>query len=846
VSRQERETFAASLPSPVQLKLSQPFGKDNNLQCFKSEACLSHVLLPLYRSGLLAAPDWNLFASVSDMAKMMLELLAEHATIDFRPIQGFQADWKDATAIDDDRTRMATAALLHYQGDMASVVRWIGGPHVAAHRDVDASLTFLRGKITLVTYDHLERIWRTGVPALCNAEASHANFQEYLAYGNHSSMDEEPEMTLRTLIKESSRGYCLLFDRRMVHFTLNCHLTPNGLIDISNPYKNPRPVFDSSFRPKAWCSGINDWTTKTTEPPLHFGLSFMKAITWLYNMRISYPHDEIYPADDDVSGAFRHGKYNPNVVAMHSCVIQGRMVCATGSTFGDNTSPGNFEPIADARKELAINLWPNKDTVELARPYLPPIKLAPPPTAAEVAQFVPAESDALNPGVFVNGRRLPPQFDHHVDDNLYADVGEHLLQTVSASVLALYYILGFPEPNVPNPLSMDKLDTSYTHQRKELGTGTDTRKMEVTILEPKRAQMIEQLVPWITRTEFNLRDISSLHGSLESLTRYIKWARPLFFALQNAIRLELTQRYYFLKRWYGTSNRASSIANELPSALLHRLTGLIASDKAKFLWSNGTQMTMTAAIRNSLIVILASLQNPSHRWAQPIGFIIERVHHFKSIGDASGLAGGAYCKLLKFWFDIRWSPRVRNSIALPSTHKDYIHINSLEFIVMILQLAAVIVRLEAPLHEQQALFPSGVPAQPILLSLTDNTAAKKWSNKVTSKSLQGQQLIGIVAELLRTRNIGLNAQHIPGVKNVLADYISRPTDLTLSHSARSEQIFRMNASVRTWDYFLPSPELLQCISCALYSKPIQGLPSLPKNLGRFVPAGSTISCGATL
>jgi hypothetical protein len=846
VSKQEREGFAATLPTPVQLKLNQQFGKDNNLQCFKSEACLSHVLLPLYSSKMMTENEWKRFSGISKMAKTVLELLEEHASIDFRPIQGFQRDWREATAIDDDRTRMATAALLHYQGDMASVVRWIGGPHVAAHRDVDATLAFLAGKIDQVTYDHLERIWRTGVPAFCNAEASNANFQEYREYGNHATMHEEPDTTLRTLLKESSRGYCLLFDQRMVHFTLNCHLTPNGLIDLSHPYKNPRPVFDSSFRPKAWCSGINDWTNKTNEPPLHFGLSFLKFITWLYNMRITYPHEEIYPADDDVSGAFRHGKYNPNLVAMHSCIVLGQMVCATGSTFGDNSSPGNFEPVADARKQLAQYLYLQPDTIELARQYFPQIKLAPPPTPEEVAQFVPAERDSLNPGVMLNGHRLPPQFDHHVDDNLYADVGEHLLQAVSASVLALYHILGFPSPDVPNPLSMDKLDTSYTHQRQELGTMTDTRRMEVAVSESKRAQMIEQLVAWIMKKQFNLRDISSLHGSLESFTRYIKWARPLFFALQNAIRRELTQRCHFLKRWYGSSRRAASIANELPGALWHRLKGLIASDQAQLLWSNGSPMTMTAAIRNSLSVILASLQDPSHRWAQPIGFIIERDPHFTSLGDASGLAGGGYCETLKFWFDIMWSPRLRKCIALPSTHKDYVHINSLEFIVVILQLAAVIARLEAPLHEQQPLFPAGVPAQPILLSLTDNTAAEMWSNKVTSRSPQGQQLIGIIAELLRTRNIGLNARHIPGVKNVLADYISRPTNSNLSHSKRSEQIFRMNESVRTWDYFLPSPELLRSISCALSSKPIQGLPSLPRNLGRFVPAGSTISCGATL
>jgi tRNA threonylcarbamoyladenosine modification (KEOPS) complex Pcc1 subunit len=49
--------------------------------------------------------------------------------------------------------------------------------------------------------------------------------------------------------------------------------------------------------------------------------------------------------------------------------------------------------------------------------------------------------------------------------------------------------------------------------------------MEVSVLDPKRAQMIELLREWTTRATSNLNDISSLRASLESLTRYIKWAQ---------------------------------------------------------------------------------------------------------------------------------------------------------------------------------------------------------------------------------------------------------------------------------------------------------------------------------
>ena len=54
---------------------------------------------------------------------------------------------------------MATMALMHFDGDMADMVRWVGGPHVGAHRDVDDVLALLRGKVDDATVGHLERIW---------------------------------------------------------------------------------------------------------------------------------------------------------------------------------------------------------------------------------------------------------------------------------------------------------------------------------------------------------------------------------------------------------------------------------------------------------------------------------------------------------------------------------------------------------------------------------------------------------------------------------------------------------------------------------------------------------------
>ena len=641
----EREAFTASLPTRVQVKLDQKFGKEINSrsQCFKSQANVRHILIPLYKSGFLERiPDWKSFAVAFHLVKMFLELWDEHRCIDPRRIQGFQPDWQRQTDIDDDRVRMATAALLHFDGDIADTTRWIGGPHVGAHRDVPGTILYLRGKIDDKTLNTLEQSWKHGVPKQCNAYEKEDSFRAYLAYGNHTTVNKEPGIARTTLIKDSKKGYVLLFDKRMVYFALNCHVTPIGLVGLDNKYKTPRPIFDSTFRPQPQFSGINDWTTKETEPPLHFGPSFGKYLVWLWNMRITYPTQEIFLGDDDISGAFRHQKYHPNLVGMHSCIMAGHLACSTGMTFGDNTSPSNFEPIADARRQLARYLWMQPDTVSETKKYLPTIQLAEPPTRDEIKNFTRAEADSINSGVMNEvGERLPPQFDHHVDDNIYADVGEYMMQTLCASVLALYRILGFPRDDVPDALSREKLCCVYTHERKTLGHWIDSRALTIGLMPEKRTMLIDILDDWISSvTSFTLREISSLHGSLESVTRYTTWARPLFFGTQNVIRHALIQRYHILKRTYNTKDREKALKRNLSKALEKRLCSLIAKEKAKLLWTSRTTIQMTNAIRASLVVIRNNLADDKKQWIRPIGFIIKRDPHIITLGDASGHGGG--------------------------------------------------------------------------------------------------------------------------------------------------------------------------------------------------------------
>ena len=315
--------------------------------------------------------------------------------------------------------------------------------------------------------------------------------------------------------------HVLVFDECVVPFLLNCHVTPQGLVNIDQPGKKPWCVFDSTFRPTFWAVAINDMTTKDTEPVIREIDAELKLMKWFWALRALYPTLEIYPMDDDGKSAFRQLRYHPDVVAMHTCILLGLGFSFTGGTFGDCTTPANWDTRATARRQLARWFWEHEPRViEMARPYLPPISTAPPPTPEYIAQFCPAEFDSLNlPPVNPDGTRQPPPYNHQVDDNVYGEVGHLLLKTLSCSALALYVLVGFPNRYIPNLLSKDKLDTFYSHLRQIIGQLWNTRALTVGMLDSKKQHLLALLDGWLVpRKTFTIAEAASLLGQLENHT----------------------------------------------------------------------------------------------------------------------------------------------------------------------------------------------------------------------------------------------------------------------------------------------------------------------------------------
>jgi hypothetical protein len=312
--------------------------------------------------------------------------------------------------------------------------------------------------------------------------------------------------------------------------------------------------------------------------------------------------------------------------------------------------------------------------------------------------------------------------------------------------------------------------------------------------------------------------------------------------VQNTIRAALTTKWKNIQGYYTHMGIAKAKAKYGLPKNLERLLPLIARDKALLLWHSKATFAIPAEVKQDLALIQGWLRDPTVKWERSVAHWIPRDPTFVSVGDASQVAGGTITEELKFWFDVHWSARVRHSCQLRPSDPGYIYINRLEFIVVLIQLAACIVALET--DYAYSVCGDTLPKVPHLLIWTNNTASKSWANRVTASSRSAQPLLGIISCLLRRSTIGFDTGHVAGISNDGPDFISRPDrapKLALTHFHRSQQIIANDRCLMSWAFFRPSHEFISLLVSMLFSGRWVAPPNLPKNLGHFEP---TVSIGS--
>jgi hypothetical protein len=589
---------------------------------------------------------------------------------------------------------------------------------------------------------------------------------------------------------------------------------------------------------------INDWVDTANEAPLEFPGCLSKLLTWIWNLRISYPTHRIVLGDNDITAAFRLIKYNPNLVAMHSFRVNDKWFGAyTGQNFGDGTSPANFESMAIARKEHARWLFTHRPQACLLRAaeYVAKMQVPHEATPHEARQFSKANADDFNQGAFDSkGNRLPPPFDHQIDDCLFADVIPFIRLASAASIVALEDVSGTKHPHQPSVLSHEKLELMYGEQRLMLGHQVDTARMTVALHSRRRQKLIDFLTleTWTTRKSASLRDIARLHGLLVNAAEFSHWGKCQFYLIQQLLRETIRARYFAIKhyrlRQEATAGTHFAPPRNIPRDLTKRLDRIVSQDIARLIWQSRAEVPIDHRLHAVNRTILDHLQK-NGRWEMPIGHVVRRAPALFAANDASEQGIGILIPGCNIFCFIPLSDDTVRRTKLAASNPAHVHINSLEFIgLMMAYVMATLCVAENP---------SAFPPLPILHDDSDSRVALGWMSKMSTASESGQSLLRIFGELRMDSPVGIDGSHLAGVDNIEPDLISRPCELYIPHlvlpSERTFthhllQICQKLPKLNSYRVFRPNPELLSLLHSNLSTAANwEERPLPPKMLGRF-------------
>ena len=713
--------------------------------------------------------------------------------------------------------------------NVPAMVAWLGGEYACEYRDAEAILRDVQPYLPDDEYRDLQRVLLAGAPAWMCGEGTVANRQAYWAYGNHKSADDDPSATWKAINKDERASHLFCLPDWVAPLIPNLHVSPLGLLLKKG---KSRLIFDASFRPEPWCAAINDVTDKTDEPPTDIGTALTRHIARIWNLRISYPNDDVLLWDDDVKSAFRHVRYHPSVISAFAFRFGSQLCLPMGMVFGSNVSPGEFDIVSRARATLATGLSEEMFAGDgPAFCFAIEKKITMPEVPGPTTTFVQATADAIHTGVLdARGQPLPTPNTTFVDDNMLADVRHRIGTAIHCSILSLFMILGWPDPKRrAMAIALDKFsDRDLSHRRVQLGLLFDTRKMAVALPQDKIDRLLSLLKQWgPRRRRFNARQAAELLGLLQHACIACPWGKYLFLDL----RWDLDQLLW-RNRQHFRRNRLAFAA-----AVAARARGEPIDENAA-IWRSTNRAVLSGRSVYNIGMLRRFFEGEADlpRWESPMAWMIPRAHDWSGRGDASLLAGGGYSDDLRFYFYFPWSSRIRarNIVEYMKgmvVKADLITINDLEFAVIVLMYAATVVA-----ARELTDLPSG--GYPVALFETDSmTALSRLERPPTRGSVVCSSLLRVFAGVQIGSPVGVNAQHIAGKDNIIADDISRPLSLATDHS-HMQRLFQLHPRLRGYRRFQPSPELESAVSTALDGSSPMDVPlSLP--LGQLVPADSS-------
>ena len=812
-------------PSAAQLYKSSPLPPKAGLS-WSAEPCFDNAAFFLVRDGWLEEEDLFKLAKVDAEYESMSRLVPTLKEVDFSSLAHPRLEYADQHEIDHERVIKLTACAVHYGLDFGLVVRFLGHEYVGASRDVAAVQAEIAQHISPEDMAQITRILTFGCPAELNYELPIEQKIRMLRRGNQKSVLMNHEEVVATMNKEERQCHVAPFLPFVCRFCYTAQAVSQGM--VIKPGSSPRLVWDASTMLQADDIVMNNVLPLENEAPITFGRAKSGFARHLYQLRATYPNEEIDIAWADIKSAHRYPRFQPSLAAAFGFMIMGYYFIATAMVFGAVISATSWEPFRRAIETMTRVYSLRTDLADKHKHYLDMISLKPLPT--EDTEYVKAIPDSLNPVVVdEEGRQMPiPNF-IYVDDCLLACIRRYTRHFLAACIEAIFVVLGRPDTTRRHcPLALDKwTGMNVGHRAILLGLIWDSRRLIVGMTREYLDQVLEILNrDWPAGfTSFKLKDIITLAGKLARLGEAAPWVFHLMTHIYSSIAYALRKNEKFLlgedRTFISLIKKIKALRKpsvDLPTTetnVEHMNFYLSKAAKRKFKSSEAYKSNQTL---NEEIELLRSWLDPSSdiMWETPIHHIIEREPFAEAAADACLIGAGGFSLILRVWWHYTWPSWVINRTKLfleNNKSGNFISINVLEYIAVIINFAAAITIFESENVTDDP--------YPVLLNWCDNKSAISWTNHHCKESPAGRALGRMFCMLLINSDVGINAKYISSEDNVVADTISRISAIKSSNPDQSFDYSKLKQTfpqLKPCREFQPSRELLSLIWRSVQTK----------------------------
>ena len=450
-----------------------------------------------------------------------------------------------------------------------------------------------------------------------------------------------------------------------------------------------------------------------------------------------------------------------------------------------------------------------------------------------------------------NKDQYHPRYRMFVDDG--GTVGPRLicnmLLLVASSIEACYLLLGYPgpiqSPYLPPTMSCNKMvDRAIGLEQVFLGILFNTKRLEKSIEKYKVERLLHIInTTWNpARKTFTVLDLDAarLVGNVLVCSVVCPWLRWSFQNLIQAIKKLLHSN---MKRLARTRD-FNELLRERDESWLDPPNGKTFTKIKLFnrsilcwVWHCGATTFISKAIRNEIVYIVHCCDehlSGTKPWLKPISHIVQRIHDAFARGDASTSWGvGSYCAKLQYWFQIPLSDFGDEVVEL---------VKSKAISINVLELVAIIVNYIAACLEFGR---RKLKVQPRIHIDGDNSSANSWCYKVSNPNVRVHALKTILGLLSKSFGVGVDVEWLQGEINYFADALSRGLIADTMKTKFKDKCpsnigalscLQVPSSVKkiTFKRYLPSPEIILVITCALLGKNISPeLKITREKIGRF-------------